>query len=160
VGKKAFSQSKQPERLAKQPKPKTLHNAKARPQPEKVPPLPEIKPVWDAETRILSWNGIVVKEFRQWAENQEKALNALQASGWRPRIDNPFTGEFGQDPHDVLHDTINALNDYQRCELLHFRGDGKGGLCWNLTKKALAMLCRKKPTGSGGNRPEDSLPPR
>jgi hypothetical protein len=88
-------------------------------------------PQWDAEKRVLSWSGCVVKRFKWHALNQERVLAAFEEERWPGRIDDPLPPEPEQDPKRRLSDTIKCLNRKQIHELLHFRGDGTGeGVIW------------------------------
>jgi hypothetical protein len=112
---------------------------------KKVKDLPEIRPLWDAKARLLSWNGYVVKEFQQRAHRLVVVLDALQKAGWPQYLKNPFTDEDDQDAREILHDALKGLKMHQTNKLLTFRIVGAGeGLCWELIEKALAMLRKKK----------------
>jgi hypothetical protein len=88
-------------------------------------------PHWDANSRTLSWQGQVVKEFRVPADNQELILAAFQEQDWPPRIDDPLPRSKGRDPKVCLRDTIRGLNKRQRLARLRFQADGTGtGVCW------------------------------
>jgi hypothetical protein len=90
------------------------------------PPLP----VWDADRRELRLGKLVVKRFRQPAENQELILAAFEEDGWPPRIDNPLASDGDTDAVDRLHDAVKKLNR-QAKRLIRFRSDGRGtGVLW------------------------------
>jgi hypothetical protein len=88
-------------------------------------------PIWDANRRILSWEGQVVKQFRRAAFNQERILLAFQEEEWPLRIFDPLAPQPCQDTKRRLNATIKCLNHGQENSLLHFRGDGTGeGVIW------------------------------
>ena len=97
-------------------------------------PAPGV-PTWDAERRLLSFNGRTVKHFKWAAANQEAILAAFQEEGWPARIDDPLPPQPEQDPKRRLSDTIKCLNRKQRNDLIHFHGDGTGeGVIWELVQ--------------------------
>jgi len=88
-------------------------------------------PIWDRERQELRLGGILVKQFKVPAPNQEIILSTFQDDGWPPRIDDPLPPQHNQDSKRRLHDTINALNRNQKQSLLRFLGDGSGeGIRW------------------------------
>lgn len=88
------------------------------------------RPVWDDQLRELSWQGVLVKRFRQPAENQERILAAFQEEAWPPRVDDPLPPA-GRDGPTRLRDTIRCLNRGQASPVLRFVADGTGsGVCW------------------------------
>jgi hypothetical protein len=90
-------------------------------------------PWWDRDRREVRLAGILVKQFKSPAPNQEAILAAFEEEGWPPRIDDPISPQFGQDPKRRLHDTINALNRNQKTRLIDFLGDGSGqGVRWEI----------------------------
>jgi hypothetical protein len=94
------------------------------------------KPHWDAERRELRLNGILVKQFKWTAANQEMILVAFEEEGWPAHIDDPLPPEPEQDSKRRLSDTIKCLNRKQQNPLIHYRGDGTGeGVIWELAKK-------------------------
>jgi hypothetical protein len=95
------------------------------------PGLPE----WDKERQELRLGGVVVKQFKVPAPNQELILAAFQEEGWPPRIDDPLPPQSGQDSKRRLHDTIVTLNRNHKHALIHFLGDGTGqGVRWELSR--------------------------
>jgi hypothetical protein len=89
------------------------------------------RPLWDGILRQLHWNGLLVKQFRLPATNQEAILEALEEDGWPPHVDDPLPPVEGLDPKVRLHDAIKSLNRNQINRLLTFRGDGSGqGVLW------------------------------
>ncbi|HUG68477.1 MAG TPA: hypothetical protein VMM76_12060 [Pirellulaceae bacterium] len=91
------------------------------------------KPYWDADRRELRLNGILVKQFKWTAANQELVLAAFEEEGWATHVDDPLPPEPEQDPKRRLSDTIKCLNRKQQNALIHFRGDGTGeGVIWEL----------------------------
>jgi len=96
--------------------------------------LKMLGPVWDATRQELRVNGLLVKQFKSPAANQETVLAAFQEEGWPPRIDDPLPPHSLLDPKRRLHDTIKCLNRNQKHPLIHFRGDGRGeGVLWDST---------------------------
>lgn len=90
-------------------------------------------PHWDRVRRVLRLGGMVVKEYKVPATNQEVVLAAFDELRWPLIIDDPLPPRDGLDPKRRLHDTINSLNRNQRHSLLKFRGKGGGqGICWEL----------------------------
>ena len=88
-------------------------------------------PAWDRELRQLSYQGFVVKVFRQPATNQECVLNEFQRKRWTTHINDPLPRDGEVLAKVRLHDTVKALNEYQQSQLLHFGGDGTGrGIIW------------------------------
>jgi hypothetical protein len=88
-------------------------------------------PCWDADRRVFHLGGIVVKQFKVPAPNQETILSAFQEEGWPPRIDSPLSPRPGEDAVRRLNDSISRLNRNQRHRSIRFRSDGKGeGICW------------------------------
>lgn len=83
-------------------------------------------PAWDATARVLTWGGVVVKQFKVPAANQEKVLSAFQEEGWPASIYDPLPPVPGIDAKRRLHDTINRLNRNQRERRLRFYGNGNG----------------------------------
>jgi len=97
------------------------------------PPAPgaSIIPHWDADRQELRVNGMVVKQFKVPAPNQEMVLAAFQEENWPPRIDDPLPPQAEQDPKRRLHDTIVSLNRTQKHRLVKFLGDDSGeGVRW------------------------------
>jgi hypothetical protein len=97
------------------------------------PPAQDVVPVWDHARLELRVGGVVVKQFKAPAPNQEAVLAAFQEEGWPARIDDPIPPQLNQDSKRRLHDTINALNRNQKIRLIRFLGDGHGlGVRWEL----------------------------
>jgi hypothetical protein len=90
-------------------------------------------PEWDPMRQELRVGGLVIKQFKVPAANQERVLAAFQEDGWPPQIDDPLPPISDQDPKRRLHDTINSLNRNQKHRLVRFEGDGTGqGIRWQL----------------------------
>ncbi len=88
-------------------------------------------PAWDRDRQELCLGGVVVKQFKVPAANQERVLAAFEEEGWPVRIDDPLPPIGDQDPKARLHDTIVALNRNQKHSLIRFYGDGSGqGVRW------------------------------
>ena len=96
-----------------------------------VPLIPE----WDKERQELRVDGLVVKQFKVRAPNQETILAAFQEEDWPPRIDDPLPPQAEQDSKRRLHDTIINLNRHHRNHMIRFLGDGSGkGVKWKFTR--------------------------
>ena len=75
------------------PPPEKLTRARAlpsRPNPT-IAAQPAHIPTWDANLRVLSVDGLVVKQFSRAAENQQLILSVFQEEGWPARIDDPLS---------------------------------------------------------------------
>jgi hypothetical protein len=95
--------------------------------------MEKLVPTWDRDRQELRLAGVVVKQFKVPALNQEIILAAFEEEGWPVRIDDPLPPRPKQDPKRRLHDTINSLNRNQKQRLLRFLGDGSGqGVRWTL----------------------------
>ncbi|MBC8872913.1 MAG: hypothetical protein H8E44_26050 [Planctomycetes bacterium] len=105
------------------------------PDPPDVAAEPSL-PKWDAEKRVLCFDGRIVKRFKWHAMNQETVLAAFEEDGWPVRIDDPLPPQPEQDSKRRLSDTIKCLNRKQQNPLIHFRGDGTGeGVIWELVEQ-------------------------
>jgi hypothetical protein len=94
--------------------------------------LEVVIPRWDADNRMVTYNGIVVKQFKLPSPNQVAILAAFEEEGWPTRIDDPLPPRSDVDPKQRLHDTLRSINRNQRHRLLFFRGDGTGnGIIWS-----------------------------
>lgn len=99
-----------------------------------VPRTPVV-PHWDADLQELRINGLIVKQFKVPAPNQEMVLAAFEEEHWPTRIDDPLPPQADQDPKRRLHDTIVSLNRSHKHRMLKFMGDGSGeGVRWSLVK--------------------------
>ncbi len=95
----------------------------------------DLLPKWDRDRQELRVGGIVVKQFKVPAINQERILAAFEEEGWPVHIDDPLPPHPEQDPKRRLHDTINSLNRNQKRALIQFIGNGNGqGIRWELTR--------------------------
>jgi len=94
-------------------------------------------PQWDQVRKELRLDGVVVKQFRCPAPNQEAILAAFQEEQWSARIDDPLPPASEQDSRRRLSDAIKYLNRNQVNALIRFRGDGTGkGVLWELRERA------------------------
>lgn len=92
----------------------------------------DVRPIWDRQRRELRVAGVMVKQFKVPAANQEAILAAFDEEGWPVRVDDPLPPRPEQDPKRRLHDTINSLNRNQKHPLVRFTGDGSGqGILWS-----------------------------
>ena len=88
-------------------------------------------PCWCPTSRILRFDGIVVKQFRQPAPNQETILAAFEESGWAERIDDRFLSTVIPVRNSDCTLRSGRLNRHQEHKLIRFVGDGTGeGICW------------------------------
>lgn len=88
-------------------------------------------PTWNAQRRVLSFAGQLVKQFKRHAVNQELVLTVFQEEGWPTRILDPLPPLASEDIKRRLSDTVKWLNRGQELKLVHFRGDGTGeGVTW------------------------------
>jgi hypothetical protein len=88
-------------------------------------------PHWNAELKVLTFRGLVVKEFRRPAPVQFLILAAFQEELWPRRIDDPLPPHPEHDSVARLHDAAKQLNRSHAHRLLRFGADGSGeGICW------------------------------
>jgi hypothetical protein len=95
-------------------------------------------PHWDADARRLWLGGVLLKEFRQPAQNQTALLDAIEAHGWEVgHVSNPLPPERGESESEAqerLHETIKNLNRGMPPQTIRFRGDGSGrGVWWEIS---------------------------
>jgi hypothetical protein len=102
--------------------------------------LEATKPEWDQVRQELRVSGMLVKQFKVPAANQEAILATFHEEDWPPRIDDPLVPRGDQDPKRRLHDTINSLNRNQKRPILHFFGDGTGqGVRWEYRRSEMGL---------------------
>lgn len=79
-------------------------------------------PVWDRETRTLSFEGVVIRSIRSLkvAKNVVAILDAFEGHRWPSRIMNP-TGDVGQPVHDAVKSLNNGLTKIS----FHVDNDGQ-----------------------------------
>ena len=103
------------------------------------PPPPgtgRLTPCWDRDRQQLRVGGVIVKQFKVPAANQEVILATFQEEDWPARVDDPLSPAPDLEPKRRLHDTVNSLNRSQKCRLIRFSGDGSGqGICWEFTSE-------------------------
>jgi hypothetical protein len=93
-----------------------------------------VRPLWDRQRRVLSFDGAPVIRFDRRSPNQQSILDAFQDAGWPERIEDPL-GAADEIPAAArLHDTIKCLNRrLGRTAPFRFAGDGTGcGVRWEL----------------------------
>ena len=93
-------------------------------------------PAWDADLGKLWCGPLLIKTYREAAENQRLVLAALEEQNWRHRIDDPISrrrGEAPWKPGKRLRDTISGLNaDHVHPGVIRFKADGTGeGVIWD-----------------------------
>ena len=82
-------------------------------------------PKYDSQLRELTFGKVLLKKFKQPAENQELILQAFEEEGWPDRIDNPLPR---QTQHSV---TVRDLNRNMKSSAIRFELDGTGnGIIW------------------------------
>lgn len=107
--------------------------------PEPPRPQPRVAPHWDSDLQELRINGLIVKQFKVPAPNQEMVLAAFEEESWPVRIDDPLPPQVDQDPKRRLHDTIVSLNRNHKHRLIRFMGDGSGeGVRWTVVTEETA----------------------
>jgi len=100
-----------------------------------------ITPHWNAESRVLSVGGRIVKRFRVPSRNQQAVLSAFEEEGWPHRIDDPLPYRAGLKAKYRLHFTIGRLNRGGAQPVIRFLGDGTGeGICWEYCEAASVSL--------------------
>lgn len=100
------------------------------------PLSPSHLPHYDADRRMLTVEGLIVKQFRAPAENQELILKAFQEENWPPILTDPLPGKKAMDAKRRLNNAIRHLNSRQHNRLLRFQGDGTGtGILWQRLRK-------------------------
>lgn len=77
-------------------------------------------PRWLPETRQLCIEGVMIKEFRVPAPNQELILAAFEEEHWTPQIDDPLPPCIGVDCRMRLNKTVYRLNHTLHPPLIHF----------------------------------------
>ena len=90
-----------------------------------------IIPEWDRDRQELRLRGLIVKQFKVPAPNQEIILAAFEEESWPVRIDDPLPVHPCIAAKRRLHETITSLNRNQRLRAINFSGDGSGqGVRW------------------------------
>lgn len=87
---------------------------------------PHSPPHWDADLRELRLDGLLVKQFKVSAPNQELILSAFEEENWPAQMDDPLPPLQGQCPKRRLSDAIWCLNRNQKSRLIRFAGSGNG----------------------------------
>ena len=84
------------------------------------------KPNWDSETRELRFRGMLLKRFKQPAQNQTAILDEFQVEDWRIRIAIPLKNANRQQ----VADAVRNLNENA---LIRFELDGTAeGIVWRV----------------------------
>src|SRR5262245_37610918 len=82
-----------------------------------------VTPRWDAALHELWFCNLLVKRYRQKADNQKAVLAAFEEQGWPKKIDDPIPGKRGFSAEKRLADTVAALNKHQISPCLKFTLD-------------------------------------
>lgn len=91
------------------------------------------RPHYDADRRLLTLHGHVVKRFRVPADNQELILRALEEENWPPHLDDPLPPKPEIDRKKRLLNALYKLNHHQESNLLFFEADGRSsGVRWKV----------------------------
>jgi hypothetical protein len=90
------------------------------------PPPPPTVPLWDAKTMTLWFGETRLCQWKKWAMNQHRVLDAFQKAGWLSTVVQQFGGE-------SLRQAVRELNAKLQGTPLMFRRDGSGsGVTWQL----------------------------
>ena len=96
-------------------------------------------PEFDPGLRELRWGDIVLKQFRQPADNQELILASFQELGWPPMIDDPLLRLDGSDEiaaRDRLRFTVKNLNRYMKHVVVKFHVHRNGrAVTWSFCEE-------------------------
>jgi hypothetical protein len=95
----------------------TIDDAVAHVERDLAGPADEAHPTWDAIARRLMFRGLICKQYRKPARDQEKVLAAFEEESWPPAVLDPL--ERGK-----LGTTVDSLND--RLQHIRFRRNGSG----------------------------------
>jgi hypothetical protein len=96
-------------------------------------PGPRETPRYDRFKRAFSFQGVVVKQFKRKAPNQETILLAFEEQGWPEEIDNPLPPDEFTAPAVQLHDTLKSLtNDQDPCTLGFLMTSGGTRVRWQV----------------------------
>jgi hypothetical protein len=101
------------------------------------------RPCWNSETRQLTYRGKVVREVKRpkQAYNIVTILQAFEAAGWPPRIDDPH----GRKPSDEnRRRDVENLNKLILVPIIRFECDGNGtGFLWKSLPQPRATKATK-----------------
>lgn len=101
-------------------------------------------PHWDRETRELRYRGKVVRRVARpkQAGNIVPILDAFEAAGWPPRIDDPHRA--GRKGADGLRRDVSSLNEGLDTSRMKFASDGTGtGIVWLAIQKPRRPKAKK-----------------
>ncbi len=91
------------------------------------------RPRYDSVHRKLFLGDEELRQFFRKAENQMPILEAFEAAGWPPRIENPLSRAKKLEPERRLSDAVKALNKRQKRKRVHFWVEkGTQDVCWEL----------------------------
>jgi hypothetical protein len=139
---------KQQERsTAKRTKPNGRKRGPAQPPLAETPPVqqavppPPLVPHWDGDRRELLLDGVVLKRYRQHADNQVAVLTHFQEKGWPAVILNPLPDDPNVDSQERLRDTIRRLNLCQQGpRLILFELNGTGTrIIWRIVPAPVVL---------------------
>jgi hypothetical protein len=98
-------------------------------------------PNWDRQRRELWVSGVLVKQLRRPAANQQAVLDLFEATNWQRQITDPLPLVHAQCPKRRLHDAIKALNRRHLRQVIRFSGDGSGqGVLWARVDQTVEYL--------------------
>jgi hypothetical protein len=93
---------------------------------------PRVGPRYVDASHSLFVGDVLVKRFKQPADDQEAILAAFEQAGWPESIHNPFRNRTRNTKHR-LRDAIARLNRCQVNNLIRFHNDSTGmGIWWEL----------------------------
>ncbi len=96
-------------------------------------PSQKPQPHWDAAKSELTYNGKVVKRFKQPAKNQTTVLAAFEQAGWPDRIPDPLSTKGFPNPKRLGYTVVQLKkNHITKPNLIHFEMDGNNaGVIWH-----------------------------
>jgi hypothetical protein len=94
-------------------------------------------PFYDREETELWARGLLVKDLKKRAPDQDTVLSSFEELGWALRIDDPLSPKHGgRNPKLRLRDLIHRLNAHHQHSIVRFGGDYTGrGICWKFVNQ-------------------------
>ncbi|MGH7135998.1 MAG: hypothetical protein ACREHD_09675 [Pirellulales bacterium] len=116
-------------------------------------------PRYAIDSRRLSVAGVLIVSLPVQAKNLDRALTAIELSGWKERVPEPLKGTRGGNDHHHLANVALSLNARQ--DLICFSSDD-GAICWSwrargdasASSPAARVACRQPRRRSKASRPE------